>query len=73
MKWLEPWRVAYVIAYLLGALTIQALDTAEERMTPGMRLNQCLPEDRCTLRIEPKDAPWNNLTCDLNTGRCEDK
>jgi hypothetical protein len=71
MKYLEPRYVLYVVAYLLGALTIQGIDVAENLMTPG-KTYACLPEDSCVLHIVPFGKPWLALTCDLNANKCED-
>lgn len=60
---------ASILALMFGLLGGMAF----QEWLDAPRLNDCLPGDRCTLHIEPKDAPWLNLTCDLTTNRCEDK
>lgn len=73
MKYLEPRYVLYVVAYLLGALTIEAIDVAENLMTPRAGYTYpCLADDKCILHIVPFGKPWLALTCDLQTNKCED-
>ncbi len=77
---MNPWRIniallvvaSFGLGTVTGACSVMLLEDLwsprESKLTQG----QCLPGDRCTLHIEPKDAPWLNLTCDLITSRCYD-
>ncbi len=66
-----------MLAYMLGALTMVAIETAEGYMTPQPRrvtANTCAPADECILIYRPAGHPELNLICTLeDPPRCWDE